>query len=391
MKRTALIILSVIMLICGCTASPERSKSEERIYDDGKYLTGIWMTFTEIKTMFLSGDFRSAFDAAAENLKTAKITDLYFHVRAFCDSVFPSEYFPTAVYAQNLDYDPFKYVIEKCHSENIRVHAWINPYRVKKNITDIEALNHNSPAYIWLKDENADNDRNVIICSEGIYLNPASAEARALVLNGIREILNNYAVDGIHFDDYFYPSTDEAIDATDYAEYLESAKSPLALDDYRRANVNALISGVYTAVKFVNKKIVFSISPAASIDGNYNKLYADIGSWIKSGCIDMIIPQLYFGFDYPDSNYRFKKLLSDWKAVSEKGNARLIIGLACYKTGTETEPDCKEWKDGADIISKQVKICKNDSLVRGHIYFSYSYLFSEEEILKKSREYILES
>lgn len=386
MKRTMCIIFCIGFLLCGCNKSKEDEKA--RIYNSGDYTVGVWMTYSEINSMLKNGNFKKDFKEAVENFKKAKITDLYFHIRPFCDSYYKSEFFPCNTLAKDLDYDLFEYVINACHKEKIRVHAWINPYRVKKNTRDINSLDKKSPAYIWLTDSDTENDRNVIICDEGIFLNPASAESRMLVINGIREILNNYAVDGIHFDDYFYPSTEEKTDQNDYSEYCGKTSDPLALSDWRRTNVNALISGVYTAVKFVNKNITFSISPAASIEKNYNDLYADIMQWIKCGCVDDIIPQLYFGFNYPDENFRFEHLLEVWKDAVKGSNVRLIAGLANYKVGTDSPADKEEWGNGTDIIARQAAICKNDSSLSGHIYFSYSYLFSDNELLKKSFENI---
>lgn len=386
MKKSAAVILCVVLFLCGCGGKGKNKTT--RIYETGPYTTGVWMTYSEINSMLKKGDFKSEFKKASVNLKSAKITDLYFHVRPFCDSYYKSELFPLNSLAEDLDYDLFEYVISTCHNEGIRVHAWINPYRVKKNTQDINSLDKKSPAYIWLTDSDPENDRNVIICDEGIFLNPASAESRMLVINGIREILNNYAVDGIHFDDYFYPSTEEKTDQNDYSEYCGKTSDPLTLSEWRRTNVNALISGVYTAVKFVNKNITFSISPAASIEKNYNDLYADIMQWIKCGCIDDIIPQLYFGFNYPDKNFRFEHLLEVWKDAVKGSNVRLIAGLANYKVGTDSPADKEEWENGTDIISRQVEICKNDSSLSGHIYFSYSYLFSDNELLKKFFENI---
>ena len=107
-----------------------------------------------------------------------------------------------------------------------------------------------------------------------------------------------------------------------------TGQNPLPLDDWRRANVNALISGVYTAVKFHSKDTVFSVSPAASIENNYSRLFADVKSWIESGCVDCIIPQLYFGFSYPDDEYKFENLLEQqphYEGAAENGQFQFGI------------------------------------------------------------------
>ena len=295
------------------------------------------------------------------------------HTRAFCDSVYNSKYFPLRDSARGYDFDILEYMISKCHENQIKFHAWLNPYRVRTADSDVQSLSTESPARIWLEDSDTLNDNNVCI-SDGIYLNPASSEARRLVIDGIREIANNYDIDGIHFDDYFYPTQSEEFDAASYAEYCADNQNPISLDEWRRANVNALISGSYTAVKFINSDIIFSISPSASIEENYDRYYADIQLWVESGCVDYIIPQLYFGFDYPDRNYCFDNLLKIWQKITDDTETKLLIGLASYKIKTQNEPDKQEWANGAEVISRQVQICQKSSDISGHIFFSYSSL-----------------
>ena len=365
MKKILCIVLSCLLLV-GCTQQNTANEGTEK----QNYITGVWMSFSELDTM-LQGDFKAEFDLAVQNCKTRDITDMFVHVRPHCDSYYPSEYFPLRASASTQNFDVLEYMISVCHQNGIKFHAWINPYRVKTADSDISVLPDGNPAKKWLCDENSDNDINVSTVG-GVYLNPASSEVRTLIINGIREIIDNYAVDGIHFDDYFYPTQDADFDAQSYNAYCLDTTKPLSLDDFRRASVNALISGVYTAVKFKDKDIVFSVSPSASITDNYDRYYADVDAWISSKCVDYIIPQLYFGFEYPDSNFKFDKLIADWQSIVKNTETRLIIGLAGYKINTQGEPDCYEWADGIDVIKKQVQICADTTEISGHIYFSYT-------------------
>lgn len=365
MKRLLCIIL-LLFILTGC--SPIETSSQPDIKQD--YITGVWLSFLEIDTL-LQNNFTAEFNTVIANCKTRGITDIFVHVKPFCDSYYPSEYFPLRSSAASIGFDVLEYMIDICHQNNIRFHAWINPYRVKTSDNDVFSLPDNNPAKLWLTDDNADNDINVSTV-DGVHLNPASVEVRALIIEGIREIIDNYKVDGIHFDDYFYPTTDQAFDETVYALYQETTQKPLSLEDWRRANINALISGVYTAIKFKNKDIVFSISPSASVTENYDEHYADIVAWIDSGCVDYIIPQLYFGFDYPLEEYRFDTLVLEWENITKKTDVKLLIGLACYKIGTEKEPDCYEWSSGKEVINSQVKLCNERKNISGHIFFSYS-------------------
>ncbi len=381
--KKVLIVLALAVLVVGCTPKEQADNKD-------KLSGGVWISYSEINTMLDNEDgFENEFHKVVENCKELKIQNLYIHVRAFCDSLFKSDYYPLIERAQKYDFDVFKFIVDECHKNNIKVHAWINPYRVSTATTNIDEISNTSPAYKWLKDDNKDNDCNVSFAN-GIYLNPSEQTVQGLVIDGIREIVVKYDVDGIHFDDYFYPTTDSGFDKVSYEKYKSSAENPMSLEDWRRSNVNALVSGCYNAIKYANEDIVFSISPMASIENNYNNLYADVKYWVDKGYIDCIIPQLYFGFDYPDENFKFLNLLNDWKKIVETSDTELLIGLANYKAVPELAADMEEWQNNFDIVARQIEICKNDDKVSGFVLFSYSCVFGEREEYTKQRENILE-
>ena len=146
-------------------------------------------------------------------------------------------------------YDPLKYMVHAAHSRGLQFHAWLNPYRVSSRFDDISQLAENHPARIWLSDDIADNDDWAVRCNGGIYFNPAIPEVQKLIIDGVREIINNYDVDGIHLDDYFYPTTSPDFDKSAYQRYVDSVDGkPLSLADWRRANVNSLVQGIYRAI-----------------------------------------------------------------------------------------------------------------------------------------------
>ncbi len=378
--KKILIIIALLLCFTGCTmSSNESSKSTS---------SGVWISYSELNSMLLSENgFKAEFENVISNLRQLKIQNLYLHVRAFGDSLYKSNYFPLMKAVEGYDFDVLEYVISESHKNGIKLHAWINPYRVLTSSSDIEVLNTESPAYKWIKDEIPENDRNVCF-SNGIYFNPAELQVQRLVIDGIKEILNNYKVDGIHFDDYFYPTTEKSFDEISYNEYLNGNANPLSLEDWRRNNVNSLISSCNSTIKHINKDIIFSVSPMASIEQNYNNLYADVVEWINGGYLDYIIPQLYFGFEYPEKEFRFDSLITDWKKITSEGDVDLIIGLANYKAIPELENDREEWENNFDIIGRQVKICKQDDAIKGYVFFSYSSLFGNEEPFAKQRENI---
>ncbi len=364
-------MLFILVLLTGC--SPIQKEQN-----------GLWITYYELEKIFESG-LEQEFKKVIENCKEMQIENLYIHTRAFGSTIYDSDYFPKLEKAEKYDFDIFEFMINECKKADIKVHAWINPYRISSN-GDISKLNTKSPAYRWLNDETSENDNNVCF-SNGIYLNPASSQVKTLIVDSIRELIAKYQIDGIHFDDYFYPTTNTEFDKVSYLNYRKQNTNPKSLSNWRRNNVDELIKECRNAIKYADEKIIFSISPAASIKQNYNNLYADVEFWIKENYIDEIIPQLYFGFEYPDESFRFLNLLEEWKGlVLENKNVKLKIGLGIYKAKPQFKEDKTEWTTNHDIISRQAEICKIDPEISGYILFSYSSLFSNEEEFTKERE-----
>ncbi len=386
MKRAAALVLGLVILLCGCEKM-EGPQNRVTTSDDGvKLVNGVWLSFSELDSMVNGGNTEDELLRFALNCKSLSVTDVFIHTVPFCDSIYPSNYYPMRLGYENLEFDLLKRLVSILHGEKIRVHAWVNPYRVKTSDGDAATLSSESPAHKWLFDGDGQNDRAVCRYG-GIYLNPAETCVQRLIISAVKEIAENYEVDGIHLDDYFYPTTDAEFDSESYAAYGKLCEQPLTLSDWRRENVNSLISGCYNAIKHIKKDIDFSISPAASIEKNREQLYADIAAWIKGGYVDVLIPQLYFGFDYPDADYGFNNLLKEWKALLGKSDVKLIVGLASYKVGTDLKPDSKEWSE-PELLAKELEICIKDSEVSGWCFFSYSSLFGESALQKSALGHI---
>ncbi len=382
-KYIAVLLLTV--LLCSCNKIPQ--KQTKRAEHRNNSVVGVWLTYNEMDNILSSYNPKAEFTAVADNCKSFGITDVFIHTVPFCNSYYNSKFIPLCEKAENIDFDIPDFLTDIFHKRNIKVHAWINPYRVRTADSNIKKLNKKSPAYIWLNDKIRDNDKNICF-SNGIYLNPAEKDVKTLIINTVREITDKYSFDGVHIDDYFYPTVSPDFDKISYNEYKNSVKSPLSLNDYRKANVTSLISQMYSVLK--SKKIVFSISPSADIGRNEVEMFADVTEFCKTPLCDMIIPQIYFGFEYPDKNYRFLKLLRDWENLNSEGKTKLVIGLASYKLGTTNEPDNAEWERGEDIIKRQVEMLNSDGNISGYVFFSYSSLFSDSELNRVAREKITE-
>ena len=378
--KKVLAVLAVAVILAGCS-KPITQKSVNKH-------SGVWLSYSEVNAM-LDGDFKAEFNTFIKNCQDLKITDLYIHVRAFGDALYKSKLFPQNEKSLKYDFDVLEWVLDISHQNGIKVHAWINPYRISTATENIDEINPNSPAYLWLKDENPQNDKNVCI-SGGIYLNPAESQVQQLIIDGVREIVKGYDVDGIHFDDYFYPTQSEEFDKASYDLYKAQNLAPLPLADFRRLNVDLLLSGTYNAIKHIKTGVTFSVSPAASVDNNYQKLYADVRSWVDNGFVDAIIPQLYFGFEYPDDNFKFNNLLKAWCDIADLNpDVKLFIGLGVYKARPELEADKAEWQNNNDIIKRQVEAVYNNDRVNGFVYFSYSSLMSNDTEFKAQRENLM--
>lgn len=370
--RVLALVVALCVFLSACAGDwilGKHGQSEEMV--------GVWLTYSEIAAMCKSAaGFEAEFGAALTQMKQININNLFFHTVAFCDAVYNSAVFPKANYCGETDI--LEIAVRLCHQKGIKIHAWINPYRVSNSSADYNLLPDKSPAKIWLTDQSAENDHNVCFSGGGIYLNPARLECRQLIISGVREIITNYNVDGIHFDDYFYPTTNADFDEKSYKEYQSSSEMPLSLEEWRRVNVNNLIMGVYAAIKTHKNSLLFGISPAADLERCYNTLFADIEGWIGGGYIDYIMPQIYFGFLYPAEKFTFDALLTRWMDLTSGKDVKLYCGLANYKAGTDSEPDAAEWGSDDAIIARQIDRLRDNDIC-GFCFFSYSSLFGSTE------------
>ena len=361
------------------------------VVTNSDFTVGMWFSKFELSFKGCTEEqFKSKINTMFDNAKAVSVTDLYVHVRPSADAYYNSSLFPFSesfggTQGAYPGYDPLQYMVEAAHNRGLKIHAWINPYRVATH-NDLSKLADTNIAKVWLTDDNPDNDRNIIVHKtttnkEYLYFNPAKTEVQRLIIDGVREILDNYDVDGIQIDDYFYPESGTFDDSADYAEYTANGGS-LSFGDWRRANVSTLVQGIYSAVhSYQSKDLVFGISPSAHIstdktDRNYTTKYADIMLWITNeGYCDYIAPQLYFGYDYPTNQFKFNNLLNQWSSLPRHESVEMIIGVAPYKidkTQAKTN-DGNEWQNDTKILSKQLSDVYNKEL-DGIALYSYSYI-----------------
>lgn len=343
------------------------NKYEPLNYDEQK---AIWFSYIDLAE-FISGksksEFTSSINAALKSVSDSGFNTVYIHVRAFEDAFYNSKLFPKTAYLGTNKYDPLKIIVSKAHKLNLSVHAWINPFRCGTS----ETLESTADTYTikkWYKD--ADKNGTYIVKvkdDEHLWLNPAYDEVIQLVADGASEIVENYNVDGIHFDDYFYPTTDKSFDKKAF-EKSEADN----LSNWRIDNINNMVKLVYNSIKNINKDVKFGISPQGNIDNDYQLQYADVKTWCsKEGYIDYIAPQVYYGYS---STSPYLDTIKKWSSLKTNKNIKLVIGLAEYKIISEDE-----YINNEGIIAQQIRDAKKLSNYGGVAIYNYKNLFKAEE------------
>lgn len=383
MKKIIALILSFLIL-AGCTANTtNNAPAEEQSHQNSVYVKSVWLTYYELQELIkpTESEFKEKITYCFNDLKQMGFNTVTVQVRPCADAFYKSTYFVSSEYAfgkqgEEMPYDPLEVMCSVAESVGIRIEAWINPYRVSQS-SDIDKLSKNNIAYKWYKDKKTKS--RVYVTKKNIYFNPANDEVTKLIINGVKEIVENYKIDAIHFDDYFYPTTDEDIDKIEYKQYKKNA-GDLSLDDFRREKVNAMIKSVYKAIKSINENVLFGISPASNIKNDYSNLYADVEKWAsEKGYVDYICPQIYFGFK--NVYQPFMLTTKKWVHIS---NCNLYIGLPLYKANKKDKYSAEndkaiinEFVDNSNIIARQITFISKIDEIDGFYVFSYSSLSDE--------------
>lgn len=372
MKRIFCFVLCLCMIFlsaCDGNVAEKEEKSDE--------IRAVWISIydmSELKGMS-EGGFRAKCENIFSDVSRRGLNHVFVQVRPSGDALYRSDIFPWSRYISGEEgvspgYDPLEIFLKTAHSYNLKLHAWINPYRISATSSNMEKLSETNPARQMYEN----NPSDVYLSTEGIYYNPASEKVQKLILDAVREIVKNYDVDGIHIDDFFYPTTDEEIDKNEYEKYKENS-GKATLDDWRRNQVNAFVSGMYSAVKSENENIIVSISPSADIVADKNVHYADVALWCsQKGYCDWIIPQVYYGFD--NEYLPYKKSVNQWKKTVTDESIKLVIGLASYKCGVEdlyAGSGKNEWQKNDDVLYRQLKYLRKKEC-DGFSLFSYNSL-----------------
>lgn len=332
----------------------------------------VWVSYLEWQQVDFSTPETFSGDIAVilDNIRNLGATVVLAQVRPFGDALYPSSYYPfshlcTGQQGRDPGYDPLALLVQAAHDRGLALEAWVNPYRIQAGLTP--ALCDASPAKLhpdWVK-----------YTDTGAYLDPANTAVRQYIADAVGELCANYDVDGIHFDDYFYPTTDPAFDAADYA----ASGTALTQDDWRRENVNALVELCHATARRYGVR--FGVAPVGDPEQNYALQYSDAARWLRQGTVDYLMPQLYWGQEYVkdgDTSHSLARLAGAWAALPRAAGVRLYAGLGAYRIGAGDGSDAgSEWVSGR-ALADQLNLL--DRLgVQGAGLYRYASLFDASD------------
>ncbi|MDG5799087.1 family 10 glycosylhydrolase [Marinilabiliaceae bacterium ANBcel2] len=333
--------LLIGVLICSFTLSAESPKREMRAV----WLTTVWGLDWPAVTLPVSGGQTWAANQQKDQMLTildrmqdANLNTIFFQVRSECDAFYQSSYEPWSSYFADqrvMDddftpaYDPLEFVVEEAHKRGMEVHAWLNPYRFESSVGKYEG----SPG-----DYRETHPEWVLEYEDGgSILDPGNPGVRERIVDIVSEIITEYDVDGIVFDDYFYAYGGTPTNLDSYSQDLYKPDG-VDLHDWRRGNVDKMVSDVYDAIQDIKPWITFGVSPFGiwttredvaiergvplpegittnALDA-YSSIYCDPVAWLEQGTVDYISPQIYWKTN--TSGLEYSKLSEWWSDLSNR-------------------------------------------------------------------------
>lgn len=345
-------------------------------------LRGVWVSSVynldyPTKATVSADALKSEADRILDNCVKTGLNTVFLQVRPTSDALYDSDIFPwshwltgTQGKAPTDGFDPLEYWVEEAHARGLELHAWINPYRVTRD-KNWDALAPSNPAKIHAGWAVQYTDGNY-------YYDPGLPEVRQLVVDGAAEIVENYDVDGIHLDDYFYPGKDFN-DAATYKKYGAGFDD---IADWRRDNVNRLIADLDETLHDIDPDIQFGVSPmgiwankttdprGSNTRGgeSYVSVYGDSLAWIDAGTVDYIMPQIYWEIGHKTAD--FATLTDWWIKQTQDTDVKLYIGLAAYKCHDSSTPT---WPTTKPIFESLAYMAARPA-VDGAVFFRYGSL-----------------
>ncbi|MEY2407811.1 MAG: hypothetical protein QOF48_481 [Verrucomicrobiota bacterium] len=309
-----------------------------------------------------------------DRARRLNLNAIFLQVRPACDALYESALEPWSEYltgtmGRSPGYDPLAFAVREAHRRGLELHAWMNPFRARHSTaTGAVArthISHTQPALVKSY-------------GKSLWLDPGQQAVRDYSLRVILDVVRRYDIDGLHFDDYFYPYDEKdakgrAIPFPDESSWknYESSGGKLGREDWRRGNVNGFIQHVQTSVHSLKPWVKFGVSPfgiwrpghPASIKGldAYDKLFADSRRWFSEGWVDYLAPQLYWATSAPEQSF---PVLLKWWSEQNLLHRHLWPGIA-HRNGT------------AEVI-QQIQSARKESLATGQIHWSIKALLNNQ-------------
>ena len=339
----------------------------------------VWVSYLEWARMDFSSEaaFRADIAALMDNCAALGLNTVLAQVRPFGDALYESSLFPwshlcTGAQGQAPGFDPLDVLITEAHARGLSLEAWINPYRLKSSAAMPPSIGetnlmHTHPEWCCT-------------VGEGVYLNPAIPEAAAYVVQGVAELVERYAVDGIHFDDYFYPTTEASLDA---AQFAASGEKDLAA--WRQQNVTSLVKAAHDAVKAADPTLRFGVSPQGNPENDLATQYSDIYTWLTASgadaVVDYLCPQVYWGYGYQlqsgSTRFAFENIVPEWLGMARAGDVALYFGLGAYRIGVgdggANADSTSQWATGSALARQTADLRSWGA--RGWALYRYDSLF----------------
>ena len=360
-------------------------RSEEDAVQTDEAMRAVWIAAVynidfPSRNNLTAAEMCAELDDIVQNTAAAGLNTIFFQVRPTADALYKSAIFPSSRWlvpeeGDELAIDPLAYLIQAAAEKNIGVHAWLNPYKVTRGSADNPAFDL---SYMVEDNPLRQYPQILVYHANGeVFMNPGEPQSQELILQAVEELVENYDLAGIHYDDYFYPDGDFE-DGETYAKYGAGYAS---IEDWRRSNVDTLIKETYDLVKASGKDMLFGVSPSGvwadkasnplgsdTYGGteSYYRHYADSRKWVKEGWVDYLTPQIYWNIGYEPADYAV--LANWWQEVAKDTKVKIYPGLALYKLGDAAQSDA--WLDREEIL-RQIEL--NRSLgINGECFYGYS-------------------
>nr|WP_189303578.1 family 10 glycosylhydrolase [Streptomyces albospinus] len=305
-----------------------------------------------------------------------RFSAVFFQARPTADALWPSPYEPwaqclTGTQGRDPGWDPLGFAVREAHRRDLELHAWFNPYRV---------ANHTDPGRLAPGHPARRHPGWVVPYGDKLYYNPGLPEVRRFVQDAMLDAVRHYPVDGVHFDDYFYPYPVAGESFGDDAAYEEYGEDFAHRGDWRRWNIDRLVREMSEALNGLGRRVRFGVSPFAVWRNRttdplgsrteagvqtYDDLYADTRRWVRHNWIDYIVPQVYWPLGFPAADYA--ELVSWWARTATGTGVDVYIGEALYKAGRKGDPAA--WRNPAEL-SRHVAFARRYPQIGGHVYFS---------------------